>query len=46
MKQAKPQNLLMLVPISFELVLIKNYLHRPLLGQIFELTRQSGLLLF
>ena len=30
----------------FDLVLITNYLHRPLLGQIFELVRPGGLLLY
>ena len=30
----------------FDLVLITNYLHRPLLGQIFALVRPGGLLLY
>ena len=30
----------------FDLVLITNYLHRPLLGQIFGLARPGGLLLY
>ncbi len=30
----------------FDLVLITNYLHRPVLGQIFELVRPGGLLLY
>tara|TARA_B100000963_G_scaffold335421_1_gene329531 strand:- start:121 stop:294 length:174 start_codon:yes stop_codon:yes gene_type:complete len=46
MKQAKPQNLLKSAPISFKLMLSTSYLHRPLVGQIFGLNRQGGLLLF
>ena len=30
----------------FDLVLVTNYLHRPVLGQIFELVRPGGLLLY
>ncbi len=30
----------------FDLVLVTNYLHRPVLGQIFTLVRPSGLLLY
>ena len=30
----------------FDLVLITNYLHRPILGQIFALVRPGGLLLY
>ena len=30
----------------FDLVLVTNYLHRPLLGQIFALVRPGGLLLY